>query len=91
MLTFRKLPESSFSLYFSFKVGKKGKKERRKGGRKREEREGGKGKRKGGEGRLTDQLVSLLINRRIERLMARQKKTAHAEKSTVKQIRLEQK
>lgn len=55
MLTFGKLPESSFSLDFRLKVGKKGQKERREGGRKREEREGGKRKRKGGE---TDRSVS---------------------------------
>lgn len=53
MLTFGKLPESSFSLDFRLKVGKKGQKERREGGR--EERDGGKRKRKGGE---TDRSVS---------------------------------
>lgn len=46
MLTCRKLPESSFSLDFSLKVGKKEKKERReekrrKGGREREEKRRG--------------------------------------------------
>lgn len=67
MLTFKKMPDSSFSLDFSSKVGKKGKKrkEGREGKEVGKEREGRKRKRRGGAGRLTDLLVNPLVNQLI--------------------------